>query len=92
MSALAKPVMFHLVCGSTGAGKTTYSVALAEREGGVHFAIDEWMATLFGPEAPATPDFGWIVARVGRCEAIAPRQSCGSTQAHFLPVTGSSFY
>ena len=31
---------FHLVCGSTGAGKTTYALSLVRRCNGVHFSID----------------------------------------------------
>jgi len=39
--------LIHLVCGSTGAGKTTYARALSERIGAVRFSIDEWMTALF---------------------------------------------
>lgn len=39
----------HLICGSTGAGKTTYSARLSEQTGAVSFSIDDWMVTLFGP-------------------------------------------
>ena len=62
-------VTVHMVCGAPAAGKTTYSTALAERDGGVRFSIDEWMQTLFGPDAPQplTPD--WMWERVARCEA-----------------------
>jgi nucleoside-triphosphatase THEP1 len=31
----------HLICGSTGAGKTTYANRLAEEVGGVVFSIDQ---------------------------------------------------
>jgi predicted kinase len=59
---------FHLVCGSTGAGKTTYATDLAGAAGGVHFAIDPWMVTLFGPDRPDPMRFDWIKPRVDRCE------------------------
>ncbi len=60
----------HLICGSTGAGKTTYALALCERLGAVHFSIDEWMVSLYGPDAPQPPDWGWISTRVRRCEDL----------------------
>lgn len=59
----------HLISGSTGAGKTTYSLALADRVGAVRFSIDEWMATLFMADSPPTPDLGWALERTARCEA-----------------------
>ena len=59
----------HLICGSTGAGKTTYARALATRNGGVVFSIDEWMVSLFGEDAPDALDPAWIFPRVHRCEA-----------------------
>ncbi|UQA57283.1 AAA family ATPase [Polyangium aurulentum] len=59
----------HLICGSTGAGKTTYSLALAERLGAIRFSIDDWMATLFVPDWPPTPDLSWALERTARCEA-----------------------
>ena len=37
----------HLICGSTGAGKTTYALELARREGALRFTVDEWMAQFF---------------------------------------------
>jgi predicted kinase len=61
----------HLIAGSTGAGKTTYAMALAAELGAVRFSIDEWMTTLFGPDQPAgAPDFRWMMQRIGRCEAM----------------------
>lgn len=60
-------LLVHLVCGSTGAGKTTYAAALAEQVGGVVFSIDQWMAALFWMDSatPIQPD--WAMARVNRC-------------------------
>ena len=58
----------HLVFGPVGAGKSTYARALATRERGVRFAIDDWMHELFAPDITPPLDFGWIMARVRRCE------------------------
>jgi predicted kinase len=56
-----------LVCGSIGAGKTTYSIALAERRRAVRLSIDPWMQTLFGPDQTEVK-FDWIMERIARCE------------------------
>lgn len=60
--------MVHLICGSTGAGKTTYARRLAKELSAVHFAIDEWMTGLFGPDADRLAPFPWIAERISRCE------------------------
>jgi len=60
--------LIHLICGSTGAGKTTYSRELADDLGGVYFSIDEWMVSLFGEDAPNDLSPAWFVPRVSRCE------------------------
>ena len=60
--------LVYLVCGSTGAGKTTYSRKLAQELDGIHFSIDEWMVTLFGEDAPKELNPGWIFPRTNRCE------------------------
>ena len=57
-----------LICGSTGAGKTTYSRTLAESKCAQVFSIDEWMKTLFWMDAPPKPDIDWSLSRVHRCE------------------------
>jgi predicted kinase len=59
--------LVHLVCGSTGAGKSTYALALAQRIGAVRFSIDEWMADLFWPDAPQPIEAGWALERIERC-------------------------
>lgn len=58
----------HLICGSTGAGKTTYALKLAGETGAIRFTIDEWMARLFLPDAPEPLTFQWALERVIRCE------------------------
>ena len=60
--------MIHLVCGSTGAGKTTYAGKLARQLDAMHLSIDDWMVGLFGPDKPERPNWQWIDERVTRCE------------------------
>lgn len=55
-----------LVCGSTGAGKTTYSISLAKEIRAVRFSIDPWMQTLYGKDMKSL-DFSWMMERVYRC-------------------------
>ncbi|MGD0144992.1 MAG: ATP-binding protein, partial [Rhizomicrobium sp.] len=52
MESRPHAALIHLVCGSTGAGKTTYAIALAEKLKAVRFSIDEWMAALFWMDSP----------------------------------------
>ena len=61
--------LIHLVCGSTGAGKTTYAIALTESLRGVRFSIDEWMAALFWMDATQPIEAAWAMARVERAMA-----------------------
>lgn len=58
--------MIHLVCGATGAGKSTYSETLARALGGVRFSIDEWMEALHNPDKPEELLFDWFYERVQR--------------------------
>lgn len=55
-----------LVCGPTGAGKTTYSLSLAKEIEAIKFSIDPWMQTLFSKDM-GTLDFTWMMERVNRC-------------------------
>jgi len=57
----------YLICGSTGAGKTTYAIRLSERTGAVRFSIDEWMAALFWMDVPKPLESQWAIERVHRC-------------------------
>jgi predicted kinase len=59
--------LVHLICGSTGAGKTTFATALAEATGAVYFSIDEWMTNLFLPDSPQPIVSTWTLPRVERC-------------------------
>lgn len=55
-----------LVCGSTGAGKTTYSISFAKEIDAVKFSIDPWMQTLFSKDMKSL-DYSWMMERVNRC-------------------------
>jgi predicted kinase len=61
--------MIHLICGGTGAGKTTYAIKLAADMSGVRFSIDEWMTALYWMDSPQPPEAKWSMERVGRCNA-----------------------
>jgi len=60
--------MVHLICGSTGAGKTSYALKLSRQLSATHFSIDEWMMTLYGPDRPTPMDLPWLFERIERCE------------------------
>ncbi|MDD1794543.1 ATP-binding protein [Enterovibrio sp. ZSDZ42] len=55
-----------LVCGPTGAGKTTYSIGLCKDIGAVKFSIDPWMQTLFSKDMTSL-NYAWMIERVNRC-------------------------
>lgn len=84
----------HLICGPTGAGKSTYAERLAQDLGGVRFSIDEWMQRLHNPDRPEELRFDWFYERVQRncaqMRAVAERLAeigvrsvfdCGLTNA-----------
>ena len=58
----------HLICGSTGAGKTTYANGLAKNKGAIKLILDEWMQDLFGADFPDPIYYEWAIKRVERCE------------------------
>ncbi len=57
----------HLVEGPVGAGKSTFAASLRARHDAPHLALDAWMATLFGPDRPATGWVDWYLERKDRC-------------------------
>ena len=64
------PATLNLVFGPIGAGKTTYAHALARRENAVAFVLDEWGVRLFGPDVQGPLDFGFMLERLTRCNAL----------------------
>ena len=62
---MTKPLVY-LICGATGAGKSTYSEKLTRAQGGVRFSIDEWMQGLHNQDQPAEMSFDWFYERVQR--------------------------
>jgi len=60
---------WHIVCGSTGAGKTTYAMELSAKLSAMRFSIDEWMTRLFWPDSPDPIQYEWTMERINRCEA-----------------------
>lgn len=58
----------HVVFGPSGAGKTSYALTAARRDGLVPFILDNWMATLFAPDMPTPIEYEWMIERVARCE------------------------
>lgn len=66
---MTSPMVF-MICGSTGAGKSTYSKKLISEFNAIYFSIDEWMKTLFWMDAPNPPSFEWTIDKISRCEAL----------------------
>jgi predicted kinase len=81
----------HLVCGATGAGKTTYALRLCDDLGALHLSIDDWMVTLFGPDAPSPPQWPWIAERLARCEALILRTATQAARRGLPAVLDLSF-
>lgn len=69
MTRAEAPALVHIVTGGTGAGKTHFSIRLAEALRAMRFSIDDWMTRLFWIDAPQPPSFEWAMDRIGRCEA-----------------------
>ena len=58
--------LIHMICGLTGAGKSTYAETLRRDLNGVRFSIDDWNANLFFMDRDPTSDFDWFYERVQR--------------------------
>ena len=56
----------HMICGLTGAGKTTYAEKLRRDVNGVRFSVDDWNARLFFMDRNPESDFTWFYERVQR--------------------------
>lgn len=57
-----------MICGNTGAGKSTYAAKVAKQTGAHVFAVDEWMRVLFHADMPDPPDYTWALERTQRCD------------------------
>jgi predicted kinase/uncharacterized glyoxalase superfamily protein PhnB len=60
------PARVQLVVGPVGAGKSTFALALARETRAVRLTLDEWMATLFRPDRPASGVPEWYAERAAR--------------------------
>ena len=58
--------LIHMICGLTGAGKSTYAETLRRDLNAVRFSIDDWNANLFFMDRDPTSDFNWFYERVQR--------------------------
>jgi predicted kinase len=58
-----------MICGTLGAGKTTFARRLAHETRAIRFSLDEWIMQLFGTEAPEPMQFPWWVERAQRCSS-----------------------
>ncbi len=57
----------HILCGNTGAGKTTYAHKLAAKKSAVRFSIDPWMDIHYGADY-AGQGLDWMLPRTERCK------------------------
>lgn len=83
---MAPPATVHLLCGSTGAGKTSYGRRLAGEIGGILFSIDEWMTALFWPDSPDPIDPVWAMERVARCKTLIWKTAVDLARAGTAPI------
>ncbi len=81
---MTAPATFHLVCGSTGAGKTTLALRLVQEVGALHFSIDDWMVRLFGADQPPPPDWPWIAEHLSRCWILIVEMAAEAGRRGFL--------
>jgi len=63
----AEPGTVHMICGATGAGKTTYATALAQKLPALCLTLDEWMGRLYWPDAVPGESEEWEMVRIDRC-------------------------
>ena len=59
-------VNVYMICGLTGAGKSTFAEQLRHDVNGVRMSIDDWMARLYFMDREPTSDFQWFHERVRR--------------------------
>lgn len=59
--------ILYMLCGNTGAGKTTYAHKLAAEKGAIRFSIDPWMQAHYGADYTGQ-GLPWMQERTARCE------------------------
>ena len=57
----------HMIEGPVGAGKSTFAIALGKRHRSPPLILDDWMATLFRADRPASDFMAWYAERKQRC-------------------------
>lgn len=60
-----------------GAGKSTFAAQLSAKHAAPHFALDDWMATLFAPDRPDGDIMPWYAERKERCIDQIWKIACG---------------
>lgn len=59
-----------LLFGPIGAGKSFIAKPIAQRDGALHLASDQWFQALYLPDMPNPPDMSWVAPRIKRCEHL----------------------
>jgi predicted kinase len=57
----------HLIEGPVGSGKSTLASKLCSEHKAPRLILDQWMATLFGPDRPSSEFVEWYIERKDRC-------------------------
>lgn len=66
----------HLISGLPCSGKTTYAMALVEKNGGVLFSLDYWLITLYGRYSLDDVGYPEHVRRVLACRKVISGLAC----------------
>lgn len=64
---MPNPPKLTCMIGLTGAGKTTLARKIAKETQQNLYALDEWMKSLFWPDAGPSSDLNWALERCDRC-------------------------
>lgn len=59
-----------MILGNTGAGKTTYALALKKEVAGVIFSVDHWNNTLFMADKQSVDGVNWFLERIARGDTM----------------------
>src|SRR5437762_4158253 len=59
--------MIHLICGPSGAGKTTHAQRIAQEKQAIHLSIDECLKPLSIPDHPDWAYAETVLTRATRC-------------------------